>query len=113
MSGEETVVAEDMAGGGNDYVGIVMAKSEEGDAVARVMRRVEGVQIIDQPAFWEIKAEHKLAINYDAVNEELGVDDIDGYSLQREMSTYYGRMVATDDDLLLFSDPMDAMEHLM
>lgn len=113
MSAGEASAVEDMAGGGNDYVGIVMAKSEEGDAVANVMGRVDGVEIIEQPAFWEIRAEHKLSISYDDVGEELGVDDIDGYTLQREMSTYYGRMVATDDALLLFSDPMDAMEHLM
>lgn len=113
MSDGEFATVEDMAGGGNDYVGIMMAKSEEGGAVARVMARVEGVEIIEQPAFWEIKAPHRMAISYDEVGEELGVDDIDGYALQREMSTYYGRMVATDDDLLLFADPAEAMEHLM
>ena len=38
---------------------------------------------------------------------------IDAYSIQHEMSTHYGRMVATDDALMLFSDPTDAMEHLL
>jgi hypothetical protein len=28
------------------------------------------------------------------------------------MSTHYGRLVATDDALMLFSDPLEAMEHL-
>ena len=57
---EETAPAETMAGEGHDYVGIIMAKSEEGDAVASVMGRVPGVEIIEQPAFWEIRALHKL-----------------------------------------------------
>ena len=38
---------------------------------------------------------------------------IDAYSIQREMSTHYGRMVATDDALMLFSDPTEAMQYLM
>jgi hypothetical protein len=29
------------------------------------------------------------------------------------MSTYDGRLVATDNALVLFSDPVEAMEHLM
>jgi len=29
------------------------------------------------------------------------------------MSTHYGRLVAGDDALLLFSDPSEAMEHLL
>jgi len=44
--------------------------------------------------------------------EELGYE-IDAYSIQHEMSTHYGRMVATDDALVLFSDPTEAMKHLI
>jgi hypothetical protein len=29
------------------------------------------------------------------------------------MSTHYGRLVTTDDALMLFSDPIEAMDHLM
>ena len=94
-----------------DYVGIVMAKSEEGDAVADVLRRHEGIEIIDQPSFWEIKAKDRLVIDFDEVSEELGFE-VDGYAIQHEMSTHYGRLVATDDALMLFSDPIEAMEYL-
>jgi propane monooxygenase coupling protein len=89
-----------------------MAKSAEGDAVAAVLGRRGDVQVIDQPAFWELRAEHRLVIPFDAVSEQLGYE-IDAYSIQHEMSTHYGRMVATDDALMLFSDPTEAMEHLM
>jgi len=95
-----------------DYVGIVMAKSEEGDAVASVMGAKEGVEIIEQPSFWEIRAKDRLVIDFDEVGQELGFD-VDPYAMQHEMSTHFGRLVATDDALMLFSDPVEAMEHLM
>ena len=95
---------------GNDYVGIVMAKSAEGDAVARLF--AASAEVIEQPAFWEIRAPSRLVIPYDEVSEELGYE-IDAYSIQHEMSTHYGRMVATDDALMLFADPTEAMEHLL
>jgi hypothetical protein len=34
-------------------------------------------------------------------------------AIRDEMSTRYGRTVATDDALMLFSDPTEAMEHLL
>ena len=95
-----------------DFVGIVMAKSAEGDAVARILSEREDIVVHEQPAFWDIRAKDRLVIPYDEVSEELGYE-IDAYSIQHEMSTHYGRMVATDDALMLFSDPTEAMEHLM
>ncbi len=101
---------EPTADGSHDHVGIVMAKSAEGDAVARFF--AGRAEVIEQPAFWEIRAPHRLVIPYADVSEELGYD-IDAYSIQHEMSTHYGRMVATDDALILFADPTEAMEHLL
>jgi len=95
-----------------DYVGIVMAKSEEGDAVAMAVGQQEGVEIIEQPSFWDIRAKDRLIIDFDEVSEELG-SDIDAYAIQHEMSTHYGRLVTTDDALMLFSDPVEAMDYLM
>ena len=101
---------EESTDGSHDHVGIVMAKSAEGDAVARFF--AGRAEVIEQPSFWEIRAAHRLAIPYTEVSEELGYD-IDAYSIQHEMSTHYGRMVATDDALLLFADPTEAMAHLL
>jgi hypothetical protein len=89
-----------------------MAKSAEGDAVARLLRPRSGIEVIDQPAFWEIRARDRLVIRYDEVSEQLGYE-IDAYSIQHEMTTHYGRMVAADDALMLFSDPIEAMQYLM
>src|SRR4051812_23409334 len=91
----------------HDYVGIIMAKSEEGDGIADAMGQVEGVEIIEQQSFWEIRAKERLIIDYDYVTEEAGFE-VDGSTVQHEMSTIYGRMVATDDALMLFSDPSEA-----
>jgi hypothetical protein len=89
-----------------------MAKSAEGDAVAAVLGRHEDIEVIDQPAFWDIRAQHRLVIPFAEVSEHLGYE-IGAYSIQHEMSTHYGRLVAADDALLLFSDPTEAMEHLL
>jgi propane monooxygenase coupling protein len=94
-----------------DYVGIVMAKSAEGDAVARVVGDEDGIEVIENPSFWDIRAKDRLVIDFDQVSEELGFD-VDGYAIQHEMSTHYGRLVTTDDALMLFSDPVEAMEYL-
>jgi propane monooxygenase coupling protein len=94
-----------------DYVGIVMAKSAEGDAVVSVLGEQEGVEVIESPSFWDIRAKDRLVIDLDEVSEELG-EEVDAYAIQHEMSTHYGRLVATDDALMLFSDPIEAMEYL-
>lgn len=108
----EPAAAEQDGGETYDYVGIVMAKSAEGDAVAEILGRRDGIVVHEQAAFWDIRAKDRLVIPYDEVGEELGYD-IDAYTIQHEMSTHYGRMVAADEALMLFSDPTEAMEHLM
>ncbi len=95
-----------------DYVGIVMAKSAEGDAVAAILSRRDGIEVIEQPSFWDIRSRDRMSIPYDDVSEQLGYE-IDAYSIQHEMSTHYGRMVTTDDALMLFADPTEAMQYLM
>jgi propane monooxygenase coupling protein len=94
-----------------DYVGIVMAKSAEGDAVASVVGDEQGIEVIENASFWDIRAKDRLVIDFDAVSEELGFD-VDPYAIQHEMSTHYGRLVVNDDALMLFSDPIEAMEYL-
>jgi propane monooxygenase coupling protein len=88
-----------------------MAKSDEGDAVARVLGEQDGIEVIENPSFWDIRAKDRLVIDFDQVSEELGFE-VDPYAMQHEMSTHYGRLVATDDALMLFSDPIEAMEYL-
>lgn len=94
-----------------DYVGIVMSKSAEGDAIADAMRDVDGVEVLENAAFWDIRAKDRLILDFDELSDFVGFE-VDGNIIQREMSTTYGRQVVTDDAMMLFSDPMEAMEYL-
>lgn len=93
-----------------DYVGIVMSKSVEGDAIADLMRDHEGVDVSENASLWDIRSRERLIIKFEEVNEVLGFD-VDPYAIQYEMTTHYGRLVATDEALMLFSDPAEAMEY--
>jgi hypothetical protein len=94
-----------------DYVGITIARSVEGDALAEAMADVEGIEIVPQHSYWEIKARERLRLDFDFLSEATGLD-VDSELIQVLMSTYYGRIVNTDDAILLFHDPIEAMEHM-
>ena len=92
-----------------DYVGITIARSVDGDALAEAMRDVVGVVVVPQHSYWEIKARERLRLDFEQLSEETGLD-VDSELIQVLMSTYYGRIVNTDDAILLFHDPIEAME---
>jgi hypothetical protein len=94
-----------------DYVGITIARSVEGDALAEAMAEVEGVEIVPQHSYWEIKAHERLRLDFDELADATGLD-VDSELIQVLMSTYYGRIVNTDEAILLFHDPIEAMEHM-
>ena len=92
-----------------DYVGISIARSVDGVALAEAMKDVEGVEVVPQHSYWEIKARERLRLDFEQLSEETGLD-VDSELIQVLMSTYYGRIVNTDDAILLFHDPIEAME---
>ena len=92
-----------------DYVGITIARSVDGDALAEAMKDVEGVEVVPQHSYWEIKARERLRLDFEQLSEETGLD-VDSELIQVLMSTYYGRMINTDDAILLIHDPIEAME---
>jgi propane monooxygenase coupling protein len=92
-----------------DYVGIAIGRSVDGDALAAAMGDVEGVEVVPQATYWEIKAHERLRLDFEELSEATGLD-VDSQLIQVLMSTYYGRMVNTDDAILLFHDPAEAME---
>ena len=94
-----------------DYVGIAIARSVEGDALADAMREVDGVEVGPQQTYWEIKARERLRLDFDELTEATGLD-VDSELIQVLMSTYYGRIVNTDEAILLFHDPIEATEHM-
>jgi hypothetical protein len=94
-----------------DYVGIALGRSVEGDALAEAMAEVEGVEVVAQRTYWEIKAHERLRLDFDELTEATGFD-VDSELIQVLMSTYYGRIVNTDEAILLFHDPLEAAEHM-
>jgi hypothetical protein len=94
-----------------DYVGIALARSVEGDALAEAMEEIEGVQVVPQASYWEVKARARLRLDFEFLSEATGLE-IDSELIQVLMSTYYGRIVNTDEAILLFHDPIEAMEHM-
>lgn len=102
----------DRPAGDDDAVGIVISRSSEGDAIAAALAQRSDVVVLEQPAFWEVRARGRLVISYAELSERLGYE-LDAYSIQRELSTHYGRLVAGDEELMLFADPTEALGHLL
>ena len=94
-----------------DYVGIALGRSVEGDALAEALAEGEGVELVPQASYWEVKARGRLRLDFDDLSEATGLD-VDSELIQVLMSTYYGRMVNTDEAILLFHDPLEAMEYM-
>jgi hypothetical protein len=93
-----------------NYVGIALSRSVEGDALAEALADlVPGVEIVEQPSFTEVKAHDRLRLDFEELSEATGLDVHAGL-IQVLMSTYYGRMVNTDEAILLIHDPQEAME---
>jgi len=94
------------------YVGIDLAKSVEADLLADALAELGGVEVIENPSYYEVRAEHRLRLDFDELSEATGLR-VDGSLIQILMSTYHGRLIYTDDAVLLIYDPTEAMEHLM
>jgi hypothetical protein len=92
-----------------DYVGIAIARSVEGDALADAMAEVEGVEVVEAHTYWEVKARARLRLDFEYLSDATGLE-VDSGLIQVLMTTYYGRMINTDDAILLIHDPIEAME---
>ena len=57
-----------------DYVGIAIARSVEGDALVEAMSLVDGVEIVPQHSYWEIKAHERLRLDFEELSDETGLD---------------------------------------
>jgi hypothetical protein len=90
-----------------DYVGITIARSVEGDALADVLSDCDGVDVSENNSYCEVRARGRLRLDFAELTEECGFR-VDGSLIQVVMSTYYGRMAITDDALILISDVHEA-----
>ena len=92
-----------------DDVGIAISRSVEGDALADAMSEVDGVEVVEQHTYYEVKARARMRMDFEYLSDATGLD-VDAGLIQVLMSTYYGRMVNTDEAILLIHDPIEAME---
>lgn len=93
-------------GESNEYVGLVMQRTEEGEALARLLSERPEVELIDNESFVEIRCKTRLIVNFDEIGAELGFK-VDGYWLQGQIATHIGGLVLRDDSFLLTSDPRE------
>ncbi len=97
----------------SNKVGVTFSQSVEGNAIADLMERKEGIEVTRFPAMIRIDADNRLEFDLEEIEEELGdVDEYTAYDLQIEMATHYGRMVADDEKVVLYANPEDAAEEL-
>jgi len=97
----------------SNRVGVTLSQSVEGNIIAELMEQKEGVEVTHFPAMIRIDAENKLVFDLDEITEAIGdIDEFTAYDFQIEMATHYGRMVADDEAVTLFSNPEDAAEEL-
>lgn len=108
---ESTQPAEQWDSNPNDYVGLFFQRSEEGEAVARVCADKPGVEVRDGITFIEVRAKGRLSVSFDEVSDEIGFE-VDGYWLQTQMSSHYGRFILNDDEFLVVADPREMVEEV-
>ncbi|MDP8949358.1 MAG: MmoB/DmpM family protein, partial [Actinomycetota bacterium] len=90
--------------------GVTLNLSTEGAAIASVMEGKPGVKVTKYPAMIRVDGENRLEFVMEEIADALGEEDYSTYDFEVETSTHYGRMVRLDDRILLFADPVEAME---
>jgi propane monooxygenase coupling protein len=85
--------------------------NQVGHAVAAAMNGKPGVTVTELPSMIRIDADRRVEFDFDELTDAVG-EEFDQNAFEEIMSTHYGRMVALDDRMILFSDPEDAAEYL-
>ena len=91
------------------------SSESQAEVVAEVMATKPNVTVTYLPSMMRVDCVGNMEVNYDEISEALGEEPgfFNQGELEEDMSTHYGRMIATDDALILFSDPTEAMQYLM
>jgi propane monooxygenase coupling protein len=91
--------------------GVTLMDNQVGHAVAAAMNGKPGVTVTELPSMIRIDADRRVEFDFDELTDAVG-EEFDQNAFEEIMSTHYGRMVALDDRMILFSDPEDAAEYL-
>ncbi|MBV9714442.1 MAG: MmoB/DmpM family protein [Solirubrobacterales bacterium] len=90
---------------------MTLMDNQVGHAVAAAMQGKPGVTVTQLPSMIRVDADRRVEFDFDELTEAVG-EEFDQNAFEEIMSTHYGRMVALDDRMILFSDPEDAAEYL-
>src|SRR6478736_6004289 len=91
----------------SNRAGVTLMNNQVGFVVADVMRGHDNVTVEELPSLIRIDGTGQFDFPYDEIAEALGWADF-----EEIMSTHYGRMVVTDDRVIMFANPEDAAEYI-
>ena len=96
----------------SNMAGVTLMNNQVGHVVADVMRGKDGVTVTELPSMIRVDGSGRVDFDYEEIAEALGWDDFGNDDFEEIMSTHYGRMVVTDDRVIMFANPEDAAEYI-
>ena len=96
----------------SNKAGVTLMNNQVGYVVAGVMRDKEGVTVMELPSMIRVDGVGKVDFDYEEIADALGWPDFGQDDFEEIMSTHYGRMVVTDDRVIMFANPEDAAEYI-
>jgi propane monooxygenase coupling protein len=98
----------------SNQCGFTLMNNQVGAVVARVLERLDNVNVRHLPSMIRIDGVGRFEVVYADIDDEAGEEEgwFDAAEFEENMSTHYGRMVHLDGRTLFFANPEDAAEHL-
>jgi propane monooxygenase coupling protein len=98
----------------SNQCGFTLMNNQVGAVVARVLERLDNVNVRHLPSMIRIDGVGRFDVIYADIDDEAGEEEgwFDAAEFEENMSTHYGRMVHLDDRTIMFANPEDAAEHL-
>jgi propane monooxygenase coupling protein len=98
----------------SNQCGFTLMNNQVGAVVARVLERLDNVNVRHLPSMIRIDGTGRFEVVYADIDDEAGEEEgwFDAAEFEENMSTHYGRMVHLDGRTLFFANPEDAAEHL-
>jgi propane monooxygenase coupling protein len=98
----------------SNQCGFTLMNNQVGAVVARVLERLDNVNVRPLPSMIRVDGVGKFEVIYADIDDEAGEEEgwFDAAEFEENMSTHYGRMVHLDDRTIMFANPEDAAEHL-
>jgi len=91
---------------------VTLSASREGNAIAELLGEADDVTVTVYPAFIRVESSDLLRFDLGVIAERLGQAAFTAYDLQVELSSSCGRLVALDDEVVVYGNAEDAAEHL-